>query len=274
MRFAPLLLLAPLSMAVQSHNHELSPELIELIDQRVQQQVTEQLGQLRLLEPERQARIEEGIEEFIIKQQTAQRDAQEAASSAVSMRARAVDPENDYIRGNPEAPFTLIEYSDFECPFCARFHNTAKEFVEANDDVNWVYRHFPLEHHNPLASLQAEAVECAGELGGTDAFWQLTDSIISTTSGGGRGMTLEDIKGLAVDAGLDQAEFEECFDSRRHQDTVQADFLDGQNAGISGTPGNILRHNPSGQVIAVHGAQPLANLQDALNRLRERVAEE
>lgn len=269
MRATPLFFILPLTLAISAQ--AFSPEQLQLIDQRVEQQLQQRLEELQLLEPQRQERIEQGIETFIQKQQTSQRDAQEAAGAEMAKRARAVDPERDYIRGNPDAPFTLIEYSDFECSFCKRFHNTAISFIDNNDDVNWVYRHFPLENHNPLATLQAEAVECAGELNGVDGFWQLTDMISARTRSGGRGMSLDDIKQYAVETGLVASEFNECFDGRRHQQRVQDDLQDGQMAGITGTPGNLLRHNASGEVIVINGAQPLANLEDALARLRARV---
>ena len=84
-----------------------------------------------------------------------------------------VDPEADHIRGDKDAAFTIIEYSDFECPFCSRHHPTLKQLIEDEPDVNWVYRHFPLGFH-ASAQRAAEASECANEQG---KFWEYTDMI-------------------------------------------------------------------------------------------------
>ncbi len=71
--------------------------------------------------------------------------------------------DDDWVRGNPDAKITLIEYSDYECSFCSRFHPTAQQVIdEYPDDVNWVYRHFPLTSIHPTAVARAEAAECAG----------------------------------------------------------------------------------------------------------------
>lgn len=258
-----------LALAGSLYANELTPELESLVNQRVEQILNEQ----GLTEPDLQDRIERGIEIFIQKQQQAQREAQEQAASGAAQRARAVSADRDYIRGDESAEYSLIEYSDFECTFCKRFHDTALTFTDSHSNLNWVYRHFPLENHNPLATLQAEAAECAGELAGRDGFWQMTDTIVARTRSGGRGMSLDDLGRIAGEIGLDQSAFDDCFDSRRHQARVQEDMLDGQQAGINGTPGNILRHNPSGLVITINGAQPLANLEDAFTRLQARVAE-
>src|SRR5207237_7967826 len=95
---------------------------------------------------------------------------------------------SDHVYGNPNASITLIEYSDFECPYCKSVHLTAKRVVdESRGQVNWVYRHFPLEMHNPGAQKQAEASECAAELGGNEAFWKFADAVDPATGPGGKG---------------------------------------------------------------------------------------
>jgi len=85
---------------------------------------------------------------------------------------------DDHILGSANAQIILFEYSDFDCPFCARFHPTAKQMIdEFKDQTSWVYRHFPLQQLHPEAQLKAEASECAFEQGGNDAFWKFTDSL-------------------------------------------------------------------------------------------------
>src|SRR3989344_4864332 len=88
----------------------------------------------------------------------------------------------DHIRGNPNAEVTIVEYSDYECPFCKSFHPTMQRIVdEYGDKVAWVYRHFPLDSIHSKARPEAVAAECAAELGGNDAFWKFTDRFFELT---------------------------------------------------------------------------------------------
>jgi len=89
---------------------------------------------------------------------------------------RLFNPEIDAYKGSANPSFTVIEYSDFQCPFCARVHPTLQSLVDTNDDVAWVYRHLPLDFH-PEAMPAAIAAECAYAEEGNDAFWMFTDTI-------------------------------------------------------------------------------------------------
>lgn len=90
----------------------------------------------------------------------------------------STDVSEEYIRGAQDARIIVIEYSDIECPFCARFHTTMKEVLETYpDDVAWVYRHFPLDQIHPNARKAAATVECIGEQKGGDAFWKALDAM-------------------------------------------------------------------------------------------------
>jgi protein-disulfide isomerase len=213
------------------------------------------------------ARVEQGIRAFADKQRESRNQGQERQPNEL---AKSVPPpsQDDHLYGDLDAAVTLIEYSDFECPFCKRFHGTAKQLVDAsNGQVNWVYRHFPLGFHNPGAQKQAEAAECAAELGGNEAFWTFTDTIYARTRSNGKGFPIENLTPLAAEIGLDQTRFQECLDSERFADKVQQQMAAGARAGVSGTPGNILYHKPSGRVIAIHGAQPLERFQQAAQTL-------
>ncbi len=85
--------------------------------------------------------------------------------------------DGDHVRGNQNARFALIEYSDFECPFCQRFHPTASQLIADMDNVKWVYRHFPLDSIHPQARELAKASECAAKEGGEEAFWKFADTV-------------------------------------------------------------------------------------------------
>lgn len=210
------------------------------------------------------ARVEQGIQAYINKQ----RQSQERQPSELE---KSVPPpsQDDHLYGNPDAPVTLIEYSDFECPFCKRFHDTVKRLVEASSgQVNWVYRHFPLAFHSG-AQKEAEAAECAAELGGNDAFWKFSDTIFARTTSNGKGFPIENLTPLAAEIGLDKTKFQQCLDSERFAEKVQQQMAAGKRAGVSGTPGSILFHKPSGRVVAIYGAQPLERFQQAVQALSD-----
>jgi len=215
--------------------------------------------------------VDRGIQRFLDRQRAEREQAQaeqirRAAEKAKQVRRPSLD--RDHIRGNALAKITLIEYSDFECPYCKRFHDTPKKLLEnQGDNLNWVYRHFPLAFHNPGAQKQAEAVECAAELGGADAFWRFTDEIYARTKTGGNGFPLDQLAPLAAELGLDRPRFEECLESGRHAGRVKEDVEEGIAAGITGTPGNILINNDTGEVRVLSGARPEAAFQAAIEEL-------
>ena len=101
-----------------------------------------------------------------------------APADAGETNTDAVSPvtEADHIKGSIDAPIKVVEYSDFDCPFCTRFHDSMNEIVATNDDVAWVYRHFPLDQLHPNARGIAVASECIAREGGDEAFWKFADA--------------------------------------------------------------------------------------------------
>lgn len=215
--------------------------------------------------------VDAGIERYIRKQREEQakaREEQQRMAAEKAQNAPPVDKDRDHIYGNLDAPISLIEYSDFECPYCKTFHQTVKKVIEAYDDqVNWVYRHYPLQFHNPGAQKQAEASECAAELGGNDAFWTYADLIYERTTSNGNGFPLEQLRPLAEEIGLDGQQFQECLDSGKYAERVQNDLAGATSSGISGTPGTILVHHASGEVKLMTGAQPFEAFKAELDRM-------
>lgn len=164
--------------------------------------------------------------------------------------------EDDHILGNPNADVMIVEYSDTECPFCKTFHSTMKRIVNEygkEGRVAWVYRHFPLDQLHKNARKEAEATECASELGGNAKFWEFIDEIfIRTTSNDG--LPLTELPKIAESVGLNVEKFESCLSSGRHAGKVQEDFEDGLRAGANGTPYSVLI-TKSGEKVAINGAQ-------------------
>ena len=174
--------------------------------------------------------------------------------------------DQDHYKGSKSAKITLIEYSDFECPFCQRFHPTAQQAVdEYGGDVNWIYRHFPLSFH-ANAQKEAEAAECAGEQGGDDKFWEYTDLIFARTASNGTGFALADLGPLAEEVGLNESKFQDCLDSGKYAQHVQADMAAGSAAGVSGTPGTFVYNNQTGDSQLIPGALPFTQLKSAIDQ--------
>ena len=215
--------------------------------------------------------IELGIQNYIKKQQQAQvaaRAAEERQANEKAKKVRRVSASRDHVYGNPNAPVSLIEYSDFECPFCKRFHATAKEIVDAyGGKVNWVYRHFPLAMHNPGAQKEAEASECVAQLGGNDAFWKFANAIYARTKSNGNGFPLDQLVPLGKEIGLDEKQLKECIDAAKYASRVQEDLNEGIQIGITGTPANFLLRNDTGEVILKVGAQPSDAIKPDIDKL-------
>lgn len=229
--------------------------------------------------PEFDQRIEKSIVSFIQKSEERRQEQQRAEAlreqAAMDKLAKNVPLPNvnDHFRGNSDAEFTLVSYTDYECPFCKRFHEQSglPFFEEHQDEVSWVYRHYPLSFHNPGALMQANAVECAAELGGSDAFWEYSDLIMERTTSGGKGFPASKLQPLAVEIGLDGAEFESCMTEMRYEDKINQQTREGSAAGVTGTPGNFLIHNPTGEVVVIKGAQPQHVIEAQFQQLKAKV---
>ncbi len=163
--------------------------------------------------------------------------------------------DDDTVKGDADAPVTIVEWSDFECPFCARFYRDTmgqiqEEYIDTGK-VKMVFRDFPLSFHQQ-AQKAGEAAECAGE---QDKFWEMHDILFEEGVKGG----VDSFKQFAADLGVDTAEFDECLDSDAMAEEVKKDMADGVKAGITGTPGFII----NGQKIS--GAQPFANFKAVID---------
>ncbi|MFT7533479.1 MAG: protein-disulfide isomerase [Gammaproteobacteria bacterium] len=235
--------------------------------QRVKEELMKELQEGKFL----QQQIELGIQEFIRKQQAVANEAENNQRRLADERVAQVRPlsiDRDHIYGNPNADVSLIEYSDFECPYCKSFHATAKNLVDAYDgQVNWVYRHYPLNFHNPGAQSQAEASECANEIGGNDMFWLYTNAIYERTTSNGKGFPIEDLVPLAVELGMNKNIFDLCLDSGRYSERVKSDLVEGSRIGVTGTPGNILLNNRTGTARLRAGTLPLDALRAVVEEL-------
>ncbi|MDZ7726380.1 MAG: DsbA family protein [Candidatus Campbellbacteria bacterium] len=147
----------------------------------------------------------------------------------------------DYIRGSLDAPVKLVDYSDLECPFCKRHHDTLNNLIENYDEGEfaWVYRHFPLEQLHQKAIPEAVASECVAQSAGEEGFWTFIDRIYEETPSND-GLDHDLLPEFAQDAGANVEEFESCFANEETLSIVEAHLEDAQNAGGTGTPYSLL----------------------------------
>ena len=209
--------------------------------------------------------IIEAVRKLRIQQQQTEVQRRRDAAGAV----KPVDGE-DHIRGNPNAPVKLVEFSDFECPFCKRFHPIMKRLMEEygkEGKVAWVYRHFPIDSLHSKARKEAQAAECANELGGNDAFWAYTDRLYEVTPSNNR-LDLAVLPRIAEEIGLDRAKFEACLegDSRggKYANHIEADVQDAAASGGTGTPYSLVIA-PNGKTFPINGAQPYAAVKSIID---------
>ncbi|HEY8927028.1 MAG TPA: thioredoxin domain-containing protein [Polyangia bacterium] len=138
--------------------------------------------------------------------------------------------EKDWVRGPADAPLTLLEYGDFECPFCGQaFHELERLERTVGDQVRFVFRHFPLAQLHPHARMAAEAAEAAGAQG---KFWEMHDTLFTNQ----QALDPSDLLTYADDIGLDRPRFSRDLQEHRFAPKVRRDFMQGVRSGVNGTP--------------------------------------
>lgn len=143
---------------------------------------------------------------------------------------RPVDPERDHIRGRVDAPYTLIEYGDFECPFCSKATGSIREVREFfGDDLRYVFRHLPIQREHPQAFQAALASEAAAEQG---KFWEMHDLLFAHSDA----LEPDQLRGYAEELGLDLDAFDEALRTRTHAARVNDDLIDAETSELAGTP--------------------------------------
>src|SRR5690606_33018111 len=142
---------------------------------------------------------------------------------------RPVDPERDHIRGRVDAPYTLIEYGDFECPFCSKATGSIREVREFfGDDLRYVFRHLPVEGEHPHAMEAALAAEAAAEQG---KFWEMHDLLFANSNA----LETDDLRRYAEQLGLDLEAFDESMRTQAGLSRVHDDLVDAETSELDGT---------------------------------------
>ena len=175
--------------------------------------------------------------------------------------------DDDPVRGNHDAPITIIEFSDFQCPFCARFHVQTlplllEEYINSGK-VKLVYRDFPIQTSHPNAVPAAVAAECANEQG---TYWEFHDKLFENQNQWNRIEAMEAItvfNQYASELGLNEDQFNSCLSDGKYLDEVRNDLNDGREYGITGTPGFFIGNEKIG-FVELKGAQPFESFKKVI----------
>ena len=149
--------------------------------------------------------------------------------------------DDDAVLGDENAPVTMVEFSDYECPFCKKhftevYPEIKREYIDTGK-LKLVYRDFiAVPAHNPLATTQAIAAECAREQGGDSVYFKYHDAIFTKTTSNGNGLKLTDLPLIARDLGLNVNEFSSCLNAEKYKSEVLKDIADATALGVTGTP--------------------------------------
>lgn len=177
---------------------------------------------------------------------------------------RKISVDDDPVLGDKNAPLTIVEFSDYECPFCKRSFGELLPELQKNyihtGKLKLVYRDFPLSFH-ANAHKEAEAAECARSQGDDTTYFKFHDQIFTQTTSNGTGLALSQLPVIAKSLGLNVNRFQQCLDSGKFKDEVGKDITDGTAAGVSGTPSWFIGQSSKDGIINATfmvGAQPFS----------------
>jgi protein-disulfide isomerase len=187
-----------------------------------------------------------------------------AAGAAAPATAGANVPApsaNDHIVGSPTAPIVLVEYSDFQCPYCSMIYPSLKDIVaKSNGQIAWVYREFPLYQIHPNALPAANAAECINDQLGNTAFWKFVDDDFNNQSNIGTAFFSAEAQKL----GADMTKYNACVAVSTFQNKIEGQIAEAENSGGNGTPYTVIINTQTGKQFPVSGALPEAQLMAAI----------
>ncbi|MGB5878686.1 MAG: thioredoxin domain-containing protein [Thermoanaerobaculia bacterium] len=227
---------------------EVSSKVVPPTDEEVDAFYQENQAQIR--QPKEQVSVQ--IHQHLVQQQTqegrmellAALEEKYGSETFIEPLRLEVESEGHPSMGPADAPITIVEFSDFQCPYCSRVLPTLEKVSEEyGDRIRVVFRQFPLLNIHPLAQKAAEASLCAFD---QDKFWEMHDAMFADQ----KGLGVDQLKAKAVTLGLDAAVFDECLDSNKYADQVEEDLRAGSRMGVTGTPAVFI----NGRFLS--GAQP------------------
>ncbi len=160
---------------------------------------------------------------------------------------------SEHIIGSANAPIVLIEYSDYQCPFCQMIYPTIKKIVdESNGQIAWVYRQYPLTSIHPQAAPAANAAECITAQLGNTGFWKYTDTIFNNQAQLSAAYSAQ----VAQQMGVNMTQYSQCLSNGTYQKNIDADSKEVQSIGGSGTPYVVVLNTKTNKAAVIPGALP------------------
>lgn len=168
----------------------------------------------------------------------------------------------DHIIGDPKAPVVLIEYSDFQCPFCSMVYPTIKQIVErSGGNIAWVMRNFPLTSIHPEANPAANAAECIAAQLGNDGWWKYADAVFANQDK----LSPSYSRSLAQQFGANMGQYDACVAASTYQSKIDAQTAEAENNGGQGTPYTVVYGK--GKQVPISGALPQAQFESVIDSL-------
>lgn len=172
---------------------------------------------------------------------------------------------SDHVMGSITAPIVLVEYSDYQCPYCSMIYPTLKRIVsESNGQIAWVYRQFPLTSIHPQAAPAALASECVAEQLGNDGFWKFTDLLYANQSK----LSADYYTQVATQLGVDASKYATCVKENKYQSVIDRDTAEAQSSGGSGTPFTVVFNTKTNKAAPISGALPYAQIMSVINAVK------
>ncbi|PIR62661.1 MAG: disulfide bond formation protein DsbA [Candidatus Pacebacteria bacterium CG10_big_fil_rev_8_21_14_0_10_42_12] len=198
----------------------------------------------------------------------------QAPAAPAEPTTATVSIDDDAILGDKDAPITMIEFSDYECPFCKRhFTDThgqlVSDYVETGK-LRIVFRDLPLPFHEPMATKEAVAANCAREQSGDEMYYAFHDEMFNQTTSNGNGLDDAKIAAIAADLGLNAGKFETCIADPAQAEEVAKDLADANKAGANGTPSFVVGKTQKDGTVEgdlIVGAQPYSVFQASIDAL-------
>lgn len=196
---------------------------------------------------------------------------QPSAPTAPSIVTVSLD--DDAVLGDKNAPVTIVEFSDFECPFCQKYFLDTYQQIKANyvdtGKVKYVFRDYPLPFHDPVATKEAQASECVKDEAGDSAYYTFHDLVFTNTATNGQGVTDDKLYAYATQAGANATTVKACVEAGINKEEVEKDKTEASSYGVSGTPSFFVGKSESGNTIQgekLVGAQPYATFEASIKK--------